>query len=141
MMAILLLGFTATPAFAEPAFEENYAVYVPIPAVDACVEIGDGKACFKKYGDTIIVLDKVDDSRAVWAQWSNWLWDGDEWQLYRHGYCMTNVNMSGNWGTCNKDFYEDSTYHALGNRGSGLRLAICDRFSGCSADIWIRNNA
>lgn len=106
--------------------------YPPWNAV--CISEAVGQTCFEKYGDKIWVASG--NGSLVMAYWSNWLWNGSSWQLYREGFCQT---KSVQFGVCNKDFYEDSTYpNAYGSRGSGIRLSLCAGV--CTPEIWIRND-
>ncbi|MEH1163777.1 hypothetical protein V6V47_00155 [Micromonospora sp. CPCC 205539] len=112
----------------------------PPSSFDSCVNGPNGRSCFQKYGDKIWVLDTYANGRGHFASWSNWLWDGNSWELYREGFCNNGLT-AGVWGYCDKEFYEDSTNpNPYGNKGSGLRISSCDALIGCSDYFWIRNN-
>ena len=102
-----------------------------------CITATGGIACFQRYGDKIWV--KHTGSNLAAATYENYLWDGNSWELYRWGHCWNTLAV-GEWGYCNKDFYEDQTNpNAYGDKGSGIRLYVC--LSTCSSSyVWIRNN-
>lgn len=108
----------------------------PVYSTGPCAESSAGESCFQMYGDGIYL---VANTSGAYARWSNYLWNGSSWQLYRQGECA--ISVTGTWGRCNKDFYEDSTYpNAYGSQGSGIRVAICSSSGSCSAETWTRNN-
>ncbi|WP_229399818.1 hypothetical protein [Micromonospora okii] len=111
----------------------------PIYSVYGCTENSYGEACFQKYGDGIYLVKNT--SGAVYARWSNWLWNGSAWQQYRNGECWLS-NLTNTWSHCNKDFYEDSTSpNAYGSQGSGIRLSLCSSGGTCSTETWTRNDS
>lgn len=93
-------------------------------------------ACFQRSGDRIWVWDGGDNGLVVRAHWSNWLWDGSSWVLYRNGDCK--ISWKG-WGYCDKDFYEDSSANADGSTGSGVRVYACN-WDCTNGYKWARNN-
>jgi hypothetical protein len=113
---------------------------LPKFASGECVTHSGAEACFEKHGDKIWVLDTSGNGVEADADWENFLRDTTGgWTQYRAGACL-NTLTHGNWGVCNMDFYEDTTFNHYGGYGSGLRLAACDG-GACSSEIWIRNNA
>ncbi|MFE6870212.1 hypothetical protein ACFVFS_27120 [Kitasatospora sp. NPDC057692] len=124
-------------AAAVAATEYNQAVLGgPVHSTGPCAESAAGEACFQMYGDQVYL---VANTAGAYARWSNYLWNGSSWQLYRQGECS--ISVVGTWGHCNKDFYEDSTSpNAYGSQGSGIRVAICTASGNCSAETWTRNN-
>jgi len=120
------------------AGEAVYGVPDAAPAAsDPCISITGAVACFTKYGDKIRVKKNAGGGGYAAAVWSNYLWSGS-WHWYRSGVCVNNHPV-GTWAVCNYNFYEDTTYHAYGNYGSGIRLAASNYWS-TSNDLWIRND-
>jgi hypothetical protein len=132
-------------------YENDTAVYGGDPAQTgiACNQLFDAQdnyaaeVCFHLYGDQVWVYDARGDGHAAIGQWSNYLRDADgTWIKYREGECRNSLGH-GQWGVCNKEFFEDSTNpNAEGGHGSGLRLWACTASTMCNADYtWVRNNA
>ncbi|MDX3657352.1 hypothetical protein PV646_08550 [Streptomyces sp. ID05-26A] len=59
--------------------------------------------CYEKGGDHWWVQDQDSDGASAGVYWEN-LRNGS---LYRNGACISSLGK-GNWGQCNKDYYEDS---------------------------------
>jgi len=115
---------TAVPATAQ--FESNTAVagtpnFSAYPAT--CVTYADSEACFQPNGDTIWVKDIKADGAAAYGDWANDLRDVDGvWWGYRDGRCTNHLGY-GHWGSCKKDFYENSTNpNAFGGQGSRITI-------------------
>lgn len=108
---------SSTPADAYPngvaaavATEYNQAVAGTPPSGLPCIKTTGATACFEAYGDKWWVKDTAADSASADAVWQNYR-DGS---LYRQGICRNSLG-NGEWGVCNKNYYEDS----------GLRWAAC----------------
>lgn len=89
-----------------------------------CVTMTGAKACFEKNGDKWWVLDTVGDGHSATASWENWLYDGVEWVVWRSGSCVNKLGK-GNWGVCNKEYYENSTINVYGFAGSEVFWEAC----------------
>ncbi|WP_439662049.1 hypothetical protein ACSHWB_11605 [Lentzea sp. HUAS TT2] len=73
--------------------------------------------CYEKGGDHWWVQDQDSDGASAGVYWEN-IRNGS---LYRNGTCITSLGK-GNWGQCNKDYYEDSVLNGFPctwNRGAG----------------------
>jgi hypothetical protein len=144
-----------TSVVEDVADENNTAVYEPggdgVSAGATCNEITTGgptaewlagQACYVPSVERIYVYDAWKDGHGVSAQWENYLRDPNgNWVLYRRGYC-TNSLGEGNWGYCQKNFYQDDTYpNAVGGQGSGLRVYACINNVVCNGtETWVRND-
>jgi hypothetical protein len=146
-----------TSVVADVADENNTAVYEPggdgASADPNCNEIygGEentntlwlaGQVCYVPSAERIYVYDAWKDGYAVSAQWENYLRDPNgNWVLYRRGHCTNSLGF-GNWGYCQKNFYQDDTYpNAVGGQGSGLRIYACLANVVCNGtETWVRND-
>ncbi|WP_329375092.1 hypothetical protein [Streptomyces sp. NBC_01483] len=103
------------------------------------------QACFRKNGDQWFVYDGSEDLLSPEAEWQNRLAydNGNTWQnspIYRSGSCE-NLWPAGNWGVCNKDYYESSSLNKIGGHGSQVRFRLCPNRDFCSGwSGWIDNN-
>jgi hypothetical protein len=70
----------------------------------SCVTVTGAQACFEAYGDKWWVKDTVADGASAVVYWDNYR----NGSLYRIGRCENRLG-SGNWGVCNKNYYEGST--------------------------------
>ncbi|MEU3648277.1 hypothetical protein AB0E59_33195 [Lentzea sp. NPDC034063] len=73
--------------------------------------------CYEKGGDHWWVQDQDSDGASAGVYWEN-IRNGS---LYRNGTCITSLGK-GNWGQCNKDYYEDSVLNGFPctwNRSTG----------------------
>lgn len=74
--------------------------------------------CWEKAGDKWWVQDQDStDHASTGVSWRN----ERNGSLYRKGYCITSLGK-GNWGYCNKNYYEDSTlsgFPCIWNRSAG----------------------
>jgi hypothetical protein len=102
---------------------------------------GWGIGCFHRNGDLIYVKDTSGNGQAAYVYWENYLrTSSGTWKLRRYGTC-TNYSV-GVVGSCDYNFYEDTTLNAFGGHGSGVRVWICQKGSGCTSNyVWVRNNA
>ncbi|WP_328499621.1 hypothetical protein OG828_49190 [Streptomyces sp. NBC_00457] len=117
---------------ANAADDYNQAVPGSPPSGMSCYSNSYLDACFKKYGDQLWVRNHSASSPA-YMQWENWLYmTNGGWELYRQGNCTTTQLNVGQWGVCNKDFYENTTERWDGT-GSMLRWRI---ISGASISSW-----
>lgn len=69
----------------------------------SCVSVTGAQACFEHYGDKWWVRDTVADGASAVVIWDNYR----NGSLYRQGECQNRMG-SGNWGVCNKNYYEKS---------------------------------
>jgi hypothetical protein len=124
-----LIGLTAavvmpTAASAADTYEKNNAVAGNLPSsVSAadCVQTEGAKVCFQSNSDTWWVKDTAADGASAEAMWSNWL-DGQlDSEAYRSGSCRNTLG-NGQWGYCNKNYYEGSSLRA--------QPAVWDRSAG-----------
>ncbi|MGW1958359.1 hypothetical protein ACWCPI_37370 [Streptomyces sp. NPDC001920] len=127
-----------TAATTAAASEIDYAVAGSPPSDRICTSAQGSTGCFRKYGDQWWVLD-TDSPYAAIVNWENQLWDGASWRSYRNGNCE-NLLGEGNWGVCNKDYYENSSLNAYGSYGSRLRWRACGVFGCSSWTSWTLNN-
>ncbi|MEU3409745.1 hypothetical protein ABZ760_00430 [Streptomyces sp. NPDC006658] len=96
-----------------------------IPAADqVCATVSGAEGCFVKYGDKFTAADTKSDGYSAAVLWTNYLWDGSNWRAYRSGLCY-NTAGAGTTGTCNYDFYEDTSTNAYGSKGSELVFQAC----------------
>lgn len=68
------------------------------------LHLGPGRrtqTCFEPHGDKIWVLDDYPDGKSATGAWNNYL----NGSLYRRGACVNKLG-DGEWGVCNKNFYE-----------------------------------
>ena len=99
---------------ADPDVELQLAVAGTLPSRSRleCRSYPNVEICYEKGGDSWWVQDQnSDDHASAGVYWMNHLnhTGGD---LYRHGYCMTSLGK-GNWGYCNKNYYEDSRLYGI----------------------------
>ncbi|WP_410816364.1 hypothetical protein [Micromonospora sp. 050-3] len=116
-------------------YEWNTATPSGAPPAGAICEWTPGaQACFERSGDRWWVLDNSSDGRSVTASWTNRLDTYPGWYTvdYREGSCVNKLG-AGNWGVCNKDYYENGTQHAYGI-GSLLEWQAC--FYDSAAGTW-----
>ncbi|MFF1298520.1 MULTISPECIES: hypothetical protein [unclassified Streptomyces] len=121
---VLVLAMSNPAAAAD---ESDTGVASSAPTSGTCVtEIQGARACFKPDGDVIYAKDTSLDGWSVYASWENQLRNSSgTWKTYRTGKCWNNRG-EGDWVSCNKDFYENSTSpNALGGTGSRIILAAC----------------
>jgi hypothetical protein len=121
MAVMAAVGMTPAVASAEitsvPAPSVNAAVDAELNIAVAgtpppksqmeCRSYTQVEICWEKAGDYWWVQDQdsTDKSSAgVW--WMNFR-NHTGGELYRQGYCITSLGK-GNWGRCNKNYYEDS---------------------------------
>lgn len=90
--------------------ELNQAVAGNPPSGLPCVKTTGATACFEASGDKWWVKDTAGDGASAEAFWQNYR----NGSLYRTGVCRNSLG-NGEWGVCNKNYYEDS----------GLRWAAC----------------
>jgi hypothetical protein len=120
----------ASPAESHPsggptaavAGEFNQAVAGSPPSGLPCIATTGAIACYQEYGDRWWVKDTALDSASAEAVWENYR----NGRLYRSGICRNSLG-NGNWGVCNKNYYEDSTiwwracvYNGIHRHCSGL---------------------
>ena len=100
----------ATPAAAADVdYELNFAVAgTPPPKSQMeCRSYPDVEICWEPAGDHWWVQDQnSDDGASAGVHWMNFK-NHSGGDLYRQGHCMTSLGK-GNWGHCNKNYYEDS---------------------------------
>lgn len=118
--ALLPVALGASPA--EDPLE--YAVPGSFPPDAICMSVTSGNGCFRKYGDQFWVRNWDSPRVGLEVRWENDLWDGNRWQTYRLGSCSAYKLRTGQWGACNKDFYENTSTNKWGSRGSRLRWQI-----------------
>ncbi|MEV5084528.1 hypothetical protein AB0K74_39105 [Streptomyces sp. NPDC056159] len=88
------------------------------------MSVTSGNGCFRKYGDQFWVRNWDSPKVSLEVRWQNELWDGQRWQLYRLGTCSAYQLNTGQWGVCNKDFYENTSTNAYKSQGSRVRWQI-----------------
>ncbi|MGW1977992.1 hypothetical protein [Streptomyces sp. NPDC001889] len=150
MTGALLCTTLTSAASAAPlpdvgAAESDKAVASGPPSDATCLVSFMANSCFKKYGDSWYLRDLEWDGMDVYADWQNQLRNaGRDWVSYRSGRCTSELG-SGDWGRCNKDFYEDSAHNAKGGYGSRVRWRAC-RDQPLSPDTcgsgatWVKND-
>ncbi|SFO95288.1 hypothetical protein SAMN02982918_0937 [Saccharomonospora viridis] len=135
---LALLPATASAAQEEPvagkegvsaaAYEADRAVKGTVPGGLGCVAITGAQACFEAYGDKWWVKDTVADGASAVVIWDNYR----NGSLYRQGECQNRLG-SGNWGVCNKNYYEGSALY--------FKLCVYDFSEGrairCSTDTFL----
>ncbi|MCZ4506708.1 hypothetical protein O3Q52_00490 [Streptomyces sp. ActVer] len=131
----------SNPAAAD---DDNTGVVGGAPSGGTCItNIQGAAACFQPYGDVIWSKDTSTDGYGVYAKWTNQLRDsGGSWSTYRSGKC-SNPGSSGDWASCNKDFYEADNTNAYGGQGSRIQVTACIASIGddeCDTSPWISNN-
>ena len=108
-------------------FETDKAVNAP-GAPSGCgvtTSTTGARGCFRLYGDVFFVKDDKADGNSVYIRWQNRLtYKNAAWGLYREGRCEYHGG-SGNWGSCNKDFYEMGNTNAHGGTKSQIRIRTC----------------
>jgi hypothetical protein len=114
------------------------------PSSGTCIsEISGARACFQPDGDVIYAKDTSFDAYSVYTYWENQLKDSSgTWKTYRSGKCW-NKRGSGEWASCNKDFYENSSTNAYGGKGSRISIAACVDDLGddtCEPSPWLYNS-
>jgi hypothetical protein len=132
-------------ASAASAYEWDTAVTGTPPTFGshACVSMTGAKACFEKNGDKWWVLDTASDGHSATASWYNML--GPDVVTYRQGSCVNKLGK-GQWGVCNKDYYEFDTANPYGT-GSYLYWEACvydsadGSWHGCSSADLVDNDA
>jgi hypothetical protein len=138
----LLVLAMSNPAAAD---DDNTGVVGGSPGSDSTciINIQGAKACFQPYGDVIWIKDTSFDGYSVYAKWTNQLRDsGGSWHNNRSGKC-SNPGSSGDWASCNKDFYEASTTNSYGGKGSRIQVTACIASIGddeCDTSTWISND-
>jgi hypothetical protein len=101
-------------------FEWDFAVAgTPPPRSQlACHSTTPVEICWEKAGDHWWVRDlDSTDNASTGVRWYN----DRNGSLYRKGYCITSLGK-GNWGHCNKNYYENSQlsgYPCIWNRSAG----------------------
>ncbi|WP_412074691.1 hypothetical protein ACLF6K_00540 [Streptomyces xanthophaeus] len=139
--AASVLGTSSTASAA--AWEVDYAT--PASSVQCAYDItypgGIGSVCFQKYGDVWKVGRSYYETSRTSVQWVNQLKNSSgSWVTYREGECFNDLGHS-TFGTCNKDYYENSSRNALGGYGSRLAFKAC-LVSSCSAQSpWVYNDS
>ncbi|MET8568963.1 hypothetical protein [Streptomyces sp. NPDC004783] len=123
-----------------PAQAADYDQATPgsLPSDAICTSVTSGNGCFRKYGDQFWV--RKWDAVSFDVRWENELWDGQRWLTYRMGTCTAYTLDVGQWGVCNKDFYENSSTNAYGSQGSRLRWQIVAGTSFGPWSSWHLNN-
>ncbi|EID52706.1 hypothetical protein [Saccharomonospora xinjiangensis] len=87
------------------AYELDLAVAGTPPSSGlVCKSVTGAYACFEHYGDKWWVKDTATDGASAVVIWDNYR----NGSLYRQGECQNRLG-SGQWGVCNKNYYEDST--------------------------------
>lgn len=139
LMAATTLG---TPEAAAATWETDYVS----PGEVACAGIlsapsSDGWVCFQPYGDVWMVSTSPTDSGRISVQWENRLRNASgAWVTYRTGQCINDLGRD-QIGVCNKDYYENSSYNALGGYGSMIRYKACTSVACTNFLPWQYNNA
>ncbi|MFD4643079.1 hypothetical protein ACFWN2_37615 [Lentzea sp. NPDC058436] len=105
-----VVSVQAVPEVGVMADGVNFAVAGTLPSRSqlVCHSYTDVEICYEKGGDHWWVQDQDSDGESAGVYWQNYR-DG---ALYRDGWCMTSLG-TGNWGQCNKDYYEDSTLYGF----------------------------
>jgi len=107
------------------ALEVNYAVAGSLPPRSelSCHWRSAVEICYEAYGDRWWVQDQDADGASAAVHWFNYR----SGSLYRTGLCVNSLG-NGEWGQCNKNYYENSTLY--GNP------CTWDRSESSSADCW-----
>lgn len=145
------VALAATFALVTPAqaasYEWDTASAGSPPSGTTCVSMTGAKACFEKNGDKWWVEDTKADGHSATASWTNYLDDGNGYRSYRTGSCVNKLG-SGEWGVCNKEYYESGSTNTLGGKGSVLSWQACvydsadGSWHGCSSSTGsVENNA
>jgi hypothetical protein len=129
------LGTVVAMALPNPAmaagYEWDYAVAGTVPDGLKCASITGAKICYELDGDRWWVKDTSADHASAVARWQNYR----NGVLYREGGCRNSLG-SGEWGVCNKNYYEDSGVYA--------KVCVVDfseNTERCSADSYIFQEA
>ncbi|MFE9356182.1 hypothetical protein [Streptomyces olivaceoviridis] len=140
-LALVVCAISSIPALASGAsagsspagVSKTSAITVPLratgpaasPAADqVCATVSGAEGCFVKYGDKFTAEDTASDGYSAVVYWTNYLWDGSSWRPYRTGGCLNSAG-AGTKGTCNYDFYENTSTNAYGAKGSQLAFKAC----------------
>ncbi|MGJ7908063.1 hypothetical protein ACOQFL_16480 [Actinopolyspora sp. H202] len=101
-------GATGVEAAADA--ELNYAVAGNLPPRSelVCHSVPAVEICYEAAGDHWWVQDQASDGASAVVYWEN-LRSGS---LYRSGFCVNSLS-SGQWGQCNKNYYENSTLNGF----------------------------
>jgi len=121
--AVLILTLLlSTASAAAVAVEFNRAVASGQSPMSTCASTTGALACYYQASDTWYVQDTAADGASAEARWENYRND----DLYRSGICRNSLG-NGNWGACNKNYYEDSTlwWRACVYNGSAGTLVRC----------------
>ena len=115
-------------AAAEVDAELNFAVAgTPPPKSQMeCRSYPAVEICWEPAGDHWWVQDQdSSDNASAGVHWLNFK-NHSGGDLYRQGYCITSLGK-GNWGHCNKDYYEDSSLYGNACRWnrSASNVIIC----------------
>lgn len=100
-------------------YEVNVAVAGTLPPRSqlVCASVPAVEICYQPDGDHWWVQDQAADGASAAVHWENFRGGS----LYRYGICVNSLG-NGNWGQCNKDYYEDSVlngFPCVWDRGSG----------------------
>ncbi|MEF2528980.1 MULTISPECIES: hypothetical protein [Streptomyces] len=131
----MALGASPAPA------DLDYATPGSLPSDALCMSVTSGNGCFRKYGDQFWVRNWDSPGTGLEVRWENALWDGSRWQTYRTGSCSAYELNTGQWGVCNKDFYENSSTNKWGFKGSQVRWRIVAGTSFGPWSPWHLNDA
>ena len=130
--AVLILTLLlSTASAAAVAVEFNRAVASgPPPQTTTCASTTGALACYYQASDTWYVQDTAADGASAEARWENYR----NGVLYRSGICRNSLG-NGNWGACNKNYYEDSTlwWRACVYNGSAGTLVRCSGWASSPA--------
>ncbi|WP_028662054.1 hypothetical protein [Saccharomonospora saliphila] len=122
---------TPTPESVDTAaadYELNYAVAgSPAGADLVCGSVNAVQVCYQAYGDRWWIRDTAADGASAAVDWDNYR----NGSLYREGMCVNSLGQ-GQWGQCNKNYYEDSTLYGY--------PCVWDRsesdYASCSTSGW-----
>jgi hypothetical protein len=144
--AALVAALASTAPAQAAAYEWDTATAGSPPGGMTCVSMTGAEACFQKHDDRWWVRDTASDGHSATASWENDVFDGIQWRMYRQGSCVNKLGY-GQWGVCNKDYYESGSTNDLGGKGSQLTWQACvydsagGTWHGCSTDIaWVNND-
>lgn len=92
------------------AYEVNYAVAGSLPPRSEleCHSVPAVEICYQAYGDRWWVQDQASDGASAAVHWENFRGGS----LYRTGMCVNSLGK-GEWGQCNKNYYEDSVLNGF----------------------------
>ncbi|WP_017975508.1 hypothetical protein [Actinopolyspora halophila] len=99
-----------TGVAAAPDAETNYAVAGNLPPRSelVCRSVPAVEICYEASGDHWWVQDQSSDGASAVVYWENFRGGS----LYRSGFCVNSLS-SGQWGQCNKNYYENSTLNGF----------------------------